>query len=97
MLRSRAPGFSSGISDLTIKRATEYLAAIEHTGPVSIGCDDTQLLSKMAPYFDNEKKQWMLLGGVGDPIAIGGDIDDVENEITRAVENTEKATKVSLN
>ncbi|KAF8594406.1 hypothetical protein BDV93DRAFT_459064 [Ceratobasidium sp. AG-I] len=70
MHRSRAPGFSSGISDLTIMRATDYLATIEYTGPVSIGCDDTQLLSRMAPYFDNEKKQWMLLGGVGDPVAI---------------------------
>jgi hypothetical protein len=95
MHRSHAPGFPTGISDLTIKRATNYLAKIEYAGPVSISCDDTQLLSKMAPYFDGQKNKWLLLGGIGEGIAIDGDAKDIELLIGNAVKGTEKATKVT--
>ncbi|KAG8715664.1 hypothetical protein FRC08_010299 [Ceratobasidium sp. 394] len=50
--RSHAPGFPIGVTSESINRVVKYLEGLEYTGPICIGCDDTQLLSKFSPYFD---------------------------------------------
>ncbi|KAG9089200.1 hypothetical protein FRC06_001671, partial [Ceratobasidium sp. 370] len=69
---------------------------LNYTGPVSISCDDTQLLSKFSPYYDSEKEKWYLLGGVGEPIEIDEDVEGVQQRIASTVENSEAATKCCL-
>ena len=88
------PGFPSGIEERTFTRATSFLETIGWTGPVSISCDDTQLLSKFAPYYDGARGCWFVLGGIGEPVEIDGDCDDVEEMVGKAISNGQKATKV---
>jgi hypothetical protein len=90
------PRFPIGITKKTFSRAAEFLDAIGYTGPVCISCDDTQLLSKFVPYHDAQQDQWYIVGGVGDPVAVDGDVEDIEAMMTKVVGSSEKATKVSV-
>ncbi|KAG9079754.1 hypothetical protein FRC06_007509 [Ceratobasidium sp. 370] len=94
--RSRGPSFPIGVTNKNIECAVQHLKRLEYTGPVSISCDDTQLLSKFSPYFDGAKDKWYLLGGVGEPIEIDDSIEGVEKQIADAVEKSEPATKCRL-
>jgi hypothetical protein len=69
---------------------------IGYPGSVCISCDDTNLLSKWSPYYDGQVNKWFVVGGVGDPIEIDGDVEDVHDLLVEAIEGKEKATKVSV-
>lgn len=88
------PCLPISICDQTFKRAVGFLDAIGYTGPVSISCDDTKLLSKLSPYYDDKTSQWFILGGVGEPVTVDRDEEDIEKMLACAVGNKEKATKV---
>ncbi|KAG8717565.1 hypothetical protein FRC09_014080 [Ceratobasidium sp. 395] len=94
--RSRAAGFPIGITDETISRVVEHLGKIEHTGPVCIACDDTQLLCKLSPYYDGQKQEWYLLGNIGEPIKIDDEVEGVEQQVIESAQRSELATKCRL-
>ncbi|KAG8757304.1 hypothetical protein FRC11_004663 [Ceratobasidium sp. 423] len=94
--RSKAPSFPIGITKHTFERAASYLKKIEYTGPVCISCDDTMVLSKITPYYDDSRKKWLLLGGIGDPVEVDDNAKDIRSSITDVINTMEKATKCRL-
>ncbi|EUC55310.1 Ulp1 protease family, carboxy-terminal catalytic domain protein [Rhizoctonia solani AG-3 Rhs1AP] len=98
LLNSRAPPFPDGITAETVKRAIRWTKQIGYDGPLTLGCDDTQVLSRFSPFYDGKIRKWHLLGGIGDPIELDGGEDDekLEEVIRQAVEENERATKVRL-
>ncbi|KAG9091626.1 hypothetical protein FRC06_000486 [Ceratobasidium sp. 370] len=93
--RSRSLQFPTGICDQTFERASKFLNTLGYTGPVSVSCDDTQLLRKWSPYYNSTAKKWFVLGGTGDPIEIDDSIEDVHGYLVKATEAKEQASKAS--
>lgn len=88
------PKFPMGIIERTFDRAINFLKALGYNGPVCISCDDTQLCSKLTPYYDGEHNKWFIIGAIGEPVEVDGKVEDIK-EIIAAAGQRPKATKVS--
>jgi hypothetical protein len=73
--------------------ARQYLDKLGYDGPVGLSCDDTKLKASLRTYWDPERKQYLLVGGVGEPRAVAN-----MDEMRQLLENgaPEKATKVII-
>ena len=80
-----------GIEDHTFQLVEDHLAALNHTGPVGLSCDDTKLFSSLRLFWDKEKNAYFLIGGVNGPYRVE-DPDSVRQVISEG--KIRKATKV---
>ena len=46
------------------------MKVLNYNGPLSLSCDDTQLLPALRPYYDVKKGQHFLLGTDGEPMLL---------------------------
>lgn len=81
------------ICERTFKLAADHLAAVGHTGPVGLSCDDTKLFSTLRLYWDSEEQSYFLVGGVGGAYRVA-DAEQVKQVIADG--KIEKATKVLI-
>jgi hypothetical protein len=79
------------ICDRTFQLVEDHLAALNHTGPVGLSCDDTKLFSSLRLFWDKEKNTYFLVGGVDGPYHVA-DPDSVRQVISEG--KIKKATKV---
>lgn len=91
MKESRQPRFPMEICDRTFQLVEDHLAALNHTGPVGLSCDDTKLFSSLRLFWDKEKNTYFLVGGVDGPYRVA-DPDSVRQVISEG--KIKKATKV---
>ena len=75
----------------TFQLIVEHLAALHHTGPVGLSCDNTKLFSSLRLYWDSEKDSYFLVGGVDGPYRVP-DADSIKDIIAQG--RIQKATKV---
>ncbi|TFK67006.1 hypothetical protein BDN72DRAFT_899354 [Pluteus cervinus] len=67
---ARDPKFPLEIGDETFERAVSHLTSLGYSGPCSLGCDDTKLLSALRLYYDKKKKAHFIVGGVDGPVEV---------------------------
>lgn len=90
MKESRQPRFPMQICNRTFQIVKDHLAALNHTGPVGLSCDDTKLFSSLRLFWDKEKNTYFLVGGVDGPYRVA-DPDSVRQVISEG--KIKKATK----
>jgi hypothetical protein len=79
------------ISERSFQLVVDQLAALDHTGPVGLSCDDTKLFSTLRLYWDAQQQSYFLVGGVDGPYRVA-DADQVKKVIADA--KIQKASKV---
>jgi len=80
------------ICDRTFELVEDHLAALNHTGPIGLSCDNTKIFSSLRLFWDKEKRAYFLIGRVGGPYPVA-DPDSVRQVISDR--KIRKATKVS--
>jgi|SRR5882762_1096115 len=68
--RSRALSFPITICEQNLDLASEYLSALNYSGPVGLSCDDTKLHPSLRTYWDASNGCHLLVGTMGEPIAV---------------------------
>jgi hypothetical protein len=79
------------ICDRTFQLVEDHLAALNHTGPVGLSCNDTKLFSSLWLFWDKENNAYFLVGGVDCPYRVA-DPDSVRQVISEG--KIKKAMKV---
>ncbi|KAI0038584.1 hypothetical protein FA95DRAFT_1505344 [Auriscalpium vulgare] len=91
--RAREIQFPIGITPRTFQLIVDRLKQLSYTGPVGLACDDTKLHAALRPYWDQQRKCHVLLGGVGEPLVIV-DPENLSAELQKG--RIQKATKIRV-
>lgn len=90
---AKASKLSTTICKDTFVAVRDHLRARGYTGPISIACDDSKLLSGLCLHFDARQSKHFLVGGVEGPIYVP-EPKDIEQAM--ADPTISKGTKVSV-
>ena len=83
--------FPIGIQERTFNLVIGHLQKLNYKGPLSLACDDMQLLPAFHPYLDKAMGKHYILGSMGEPLLVA-DPEELTSMIAKG--EIEKATKV---
>lgn len=90
---AKAPKLPIAICDDTFIVVHNHLQALAYTGPISVACDDSKLLSGLRLHYDAKEDKHFLIGGVDGPIHVP---EPKDIETTMADPGVKKGTKVNI-
>lgn len=91
--RAKQPGFPVGITPRVFEAISASLVKLGYNGPFHLSVDDTKLSPSLRPWYDHDRKAWVLLGTPGEPPLLPSP-DQIANTMERT--QHEKATQVSV-
>ncbi|KAF8687978.1 hypothetical protein AX14_003566 [Amanita brunnescens Koide BX004] len=89
----REPSIPLSICADTFLRAKEYCEALDYSGPIGLGCDETKLQSGLHLYWNTCDGAHYLVGGVNGPIRV---IDAERVDSVMSDQNIVLGTKIHL-
>jgi len=91
MNRAHQPRFPIGIQECTFDLVISHLQKLDYRGPLSLACDDTQLLPAFRPYLDKETGKHYIVGSTSEPLLVANP-EELSSIISKG--EIEKASKV---